>query len=262
MKRFILTINLILLICLQTLAQSDFKPGYIILDNNKIENGLIKSGDKRDNYSKCVFKPEPESEEKVFLPDEIMGYRFIDGKYYISQNLDSINNNKIFVEYVFDGIVDLYYYFDNSGDHYYIQKNNKRLKELKNDVRKITAKAPLSAGISQYYAENSPIQYEKESKEYIGILKFYFQDNPETMRKADYVSFNINSLIDISEAYHNAVCPEDECINYVKKKTKIIFGFGPVAGLSYSNISFSKNTPTYKFDDNYPKSREYHLAHS
>ena len=140
-----------------------------------------------------------------------MGYRFIDGKYYISQNLDSINN-KVFVEFVFDGIVDLYYYFDNSGDHYYIQKNNNRLKELKNDVRKITSKAPPSAGIAQYHAENSPVQYEKESKEYIGILKIYFQDNPETMKKTDYVSFNLNSLIDTSEAYHNAVCPGEECI--------------------------------------------------
>ncbi len=221
-------------------TQPNFKPGFVIFDDNRIENGLIKSENKKDHFSRCIFKLNTDSEETVFYPGDIKGYRFDEGKYYISQRLDSLNvdssnTDKTFIEFLFDGIVDVFYYQDFT-DHYYIRKDGNKLKELKNDKRRVSSTTPITASISQHEMELNPISYEKESKEYIGILKVYFQNSPETIKKTDYVSFNVNSLLDISEDYHKAVCPDVECINYVKKKTDIIFKFGPVAGISYSKI--------------------------
>jgi hypothetical protein len=246
MIKILLTLCLSGLLFLESFSQN-FLPGYIITNDNTIIDGLINYGDKRQNFNRCVFIKDESSDRITLLPGDIKGYRFTDGKYFLSMKADSTASKSIFMEYLFDGIVDLYYCADNEGDHYYISKNGSSLSELRNDTR-IIRSATQKAGISSHYSENNLTSYEKESKEYIGTLKVFFQDSPAVMRTADNTSLNVNSLLKISQDYHTDVCPGEECIIYSKKETRLRISFGPFIGISFSNISFTKNTPAFWFD--------------
>lgn len=228
-------------------SQSDFIPGYIIKNDNTVLNGLIDYGNKKSNYTKCVFQKDKSSEKITYSPDELKGYRYDGGKYYVSMKPDSSYTSNVFLEYLFDGIVNLYYFYNDAGDHYYISRDGLKLTELRNDLRKFYA-VPNKTGVSKLYAELTPVLYEKESKEYIGTLKTFFQDSQKTMKDADNTSLNINSLIRISENYHNEVCPNEECIAYSKRPLKVKVGFGPLVGYTISRITTSEVAPPYLFE--------------
>lgn len=74
----------------------------------------------------CRFK-DNNGEEQEFLPAGIQGYRFIDSKYYISLE---VNGRNVFLEYLINGKVSIYYLRDDAGDHYYIDKEGEVMKEI------------------------------------------------------------------------------------------------------------------------------------
>ena len=112
---------------------------------------------------------------------------------------------KLFLEYLIHGKVDIYYYRDESGEHYFAQKGDDRLVPLTNDEK-------------SHYANG--IEYLQESNQYIGMLKYLFQESPEVSRETESVTLDHKSLIKISKKYHNAVCTDEQCIIYEKKIPK------------------------------------------
>lgn len=229
MKRIIPVSFLLTFIFINCFSQRDFQNGYIIKNNRDTVFGLLKYGRNYENTLKCLFRANPESQVQTFYPNDIVAYRFEDGKYFISGKPNQSDTSMIFLEFLFDGIVDLYDYFDKDGVHYLIRKENGELKELKSEKR-IT----IENGVS----------YEREYKEYIGVLKTLFKDSPSTVKKADNVSLSINPLIQLSEDYHREVCPSEECITYEKRKVKIEFSFGLIGGISSSGISIIETQRT------------------
>ncbi|MCJ7447224.1 MAG: PorT family protein [Bacteroidales bacterium] len=221
MKRAISASILITFVFFQCYSQSDLRNGYVILNNNDTIFGLINNGSKKENSLKCVFARDPKSEKITYYPGDIRVYRFTDSKYYISRAINPSDTEKVFLEFMFDGIIDLYYYYD-MGDHYLAEKNNSGLKELKNETitKRINDK-----------------QYVQESKEYIGILKVLYKESPAIANKVESLSLDHNSLIQITEDYHNAVCPDEGCITYSKRKINAELSFGPLTGITFSHLS-------------------------
>lgn len=248
MKKIITISFFIASLFIDCYSQPGLMKDYVITNNNDTIFGLIKSGGKKENFLKCVFIKDNESEKVIYNPNDIKAYRFADSKYYVSRKIKSSDTVKIFLEIMFDGIVDLYYYYDDQGDHYFISKQDSDLAELKNEIRKVYIVTELP-GIARVYSENTPTLYEKESKEYIGLLKTFLIDSPTSMKKAESILLSHNPLIKIAEDYHNEVCTDENCIIYAKKKVKIEFSFGPIIGVSFSEISFYKNSPILLFDE-------------
>lgn len=90
-KSKFLSINLILIsISFFATSQEDFHEGYII--NNKLDTikGFIDQNS--DNFYKCKFKFGNNSDIKTFAPSEIKGFRFLNGKYFISKKIKIINS--------------------------------------------------------------------------------------------------------------------------------------------------------------------------
>lgn len=247
MQKSILILVLLNLMILSCFSQSNFKIGYIITNSNDTVVGLIKNNGKNANSLKCIFIEESKSERITYFPNDIKAYKFTTGKYYISKTIASRDNEKMFIEFLFDGIKDLYYYSDISGDHYLIENIESDLIELKNEKMIVTA-VNRQAGISSYYSELTPAKYEKESKEYIGVLKNLFIDGPATMKKVESISLSQNSLVDIAQDYHNEVCPDEVCTNYTKRNTKVEFRYGPIAGISFSQISYKATGASFNLD--------------
>ncbi len=212
MKKALLLIVLINLILLSN-AQKDLRKGYIITNSNDTLQGMINFKGDMQNSVQCEFYAD-ENTNKVYYPFEIKGYRFIDGKYYVSKNVeeDSINH-KIFAEYLVSGRKDLFYFRDPSGYHYMLTKNENTLIVMphKEEIVKIKGK-----------------DYLPEPTRHIGYLKAYFSDCPEIFDEIEQIQYpDTKKLIAVTKDYHDRVCGENSCIIYRKIKPKIKMGIEP-----------------------------------
>lgn len=189
-------------------AQTDFRPGYIIKTIGDTIFGQIDYRSDLLMSKVCKFK-DGESDIKEYHPNDIISFKFVDSKYYVSRE---INNRQVFLEYLIKGKINIYYMRDDNGDHYYLDKENVKLTEI-----------PYEEGIKYIDAEDEQVFYNSkkpvfyESKKHIGLLNYYMQDAPEFLSRIQSVKKpEHRSLIKLAEDYHNAVCEGEKCIIYEK----------------------------------------------
>ncbi|ANW97362.1 hypothetical protein AXE80_14125 [Wenyingzhuangia fucanilytica] len=234
MKKQHLWVLILVLNVLQVFSQTDFREGYLINKSNDTIYGLIDYKGNRANAMKCVYKKNIHSNSVTYTPEDINGYRFKNSKYYVSKSIVIDNKpTQLFLEYLINGIVDIYYYMNYNDRFYFISDENDQLHELKINENEFHRNGKL---------------YKKDSKEYIGVLKYIFQDSPKISKETEKTTLNHKSLINISLKYHNEVCKGDECIIYEKKVSKTKQSFGILTGInllshakSKKNIYYTKN---------------------
>ncbi len=219
-----------------SIAQYDFGPGFIITKTNDTIYGFVDLQTNAKNAWQCNFKTTEKGIIQGFSPDDIIAYRFTDGKYYVAREIKHLGSTrKVFLEYLVDGIADLFYFYDNEQDYYFIEKDSTGLVELSNE--------PLEINVSksdQYRTTDGKL-YSVESEKYKGVLRYFYQDDPALSSQIDYSRFGNKSLIKITENYHNHVCADQKCIVYEKDLQRVFF-IGPKVGYRYSrlNINFSQ----------------------
>ncbi|MFL1010916.1 hypothetical protein [Flavisericum labens] len=227
MMKYVLLAGVTLLNIFGLLAQSDFRKGYVILNENDTVFGLLDYKGNKNNSKKCIYKQNFNSERQIFTPYDIIGYRFIDSKYYVSKPVNIEGEvRRLFLEYLINATVDVYYFRDLDGDHYYVEDDLGNFIELKNSEKEVVI---------------NDKKYVKESNEFVGVLKVVFKESPTVSKKAQSTSLNHKSLIDITTDYHNEICPNEECIVYEKKLDRIPNKFGVVLGVNGMSISESAN---------------------
>ena len=199
-------------------CQKGFLPGYVISNDFDTIYGFIDMKSNYHNSMFCEFRQEENSEPKTYNPGEIRGFRIENTKFYVSRKITINGGEKtVFLEYLVNGIVNLYYLKDIATDYYFIEKDGV-LNQLTNE--EIAVKV-------------GDVSYTRESKKYIGILNFLFKDSPQTLRKIPATGFGYNSLISITKDYHNNVCKNLECIDYTKS-TKVKIRLEPYLGIRLS----------------------------
>jgi len=224
----------------ETSAQTDFRPGYIITNEFDTIHGLIDyRGDIR-NCKVCLFKNESQYQTVTYQPGEILAYRFAGSKYYISKVLptDSLKE-PVFAEYLVDGIVDLFYYADNTRSYYFIEQENGKITEL--DIKK--KERDEIDGIKGNYV----FIYKK----YIGLLKVVFNKCPGLFPEIDHAELTHKSLAGITKKYHDYICDDQQCIQYVKEIPKAFVNLCIYTGINHSKINISSGD---FFSQNYEKS--------
>jgi len=249
MRQFLILITLFVIIVNNCFSQDNWQSGYIIKNKNDTIYGLIdNSKDSKKNSSKCYFKKDATSEVQVFNPKDLLAYRFIDGKFFITKKIALSNNDSnqisaiksvkieeiggidsvqtVFLEFLIQGKVNVYHYRDDyNEDHYFIEKDGV-LSELKN-----TRETQV--------ADNKEAITEK--KEYIGLLTYVMQD---ANMQSDILESELypESLINIAKKYHNKVCTNEKCIVYEKAIKPVHIVWGVYGGLSYNSINFGDHT--------------------
>lgn len=205
-------------------AQTDFRPGYIINQDRDTLYGEVDYRGPLLMGKICKFKNK-ESVVSEFFPNDISSFRFIDSKYYVSKE---INHQKVFLEYLVKGKVNIYYLRDEVGDHYYIDKEGVPLTEI-----------PYEEEIR--YVDDRQVRYKTTA--HIGVLKYYMQDAPElqyqinSMKKPEH-----QNLIKLAEDYHAALYKGEQYIVYEESRPliKILPEF--VGGVvRYSNVEDLKD---------------------
>lgn len=206
-------------------GQNDWAPGYIIKNQGDTLYGYIDNRDSHSNSRQCYFRTGKQSEKQVFSPADISGYRYNNGRFFISKCTENtISCEPVFLEFLIHGSVDMYHYKD-VVDHYYIEKDGE-IHELKNTKE-----------IKKY----NDVNYLKENKEYVGILNALLKD-ADILPQIQKTPFDTKSLIKIAKTYHEKTCSDEACIIYEKTKKPIHVIWGIQAGVSWNKFSFGEET--------------------
>jgi hypothetical protein len=209
--------KLYVIICLSVLlsflacrgyGQGDFRPGYIISKSDTI-HGLIEFRTNGLNSGKCEFKKDANANVEVYSPFDIDSYVLADNRFYVSKTILLKGEEKqVFLEYLINGIVDLYYFSEGVEEFYFIDKNDELI-QLNNDAAVIEG-------------ENGK-KYLKYSNQYKGVLAGLFSDAPGLFIQLSNAKFELNSLVKLTKEYHNMVCDDYACIDYTKLRKRDIF---------------------------------------
>jgi hypothetical protein len=234
MRLIALTAFLVLSCSTIVLSQADFRPGYVVTNQNDTLKGLIDYKGSKANALECRFKADKNSEVRVYRPTEIGSYRFDGSKYFVAKIPYPEVGEVLFLEYLINGTVDIYFFRDAEGDHYLVDKGDGILRKLHGGDQHV-----LVDGAS----------YVRDDKRYVGVLKAVFAESPTIAKRAEESKLNHHSLIKIAKDYHEEVCTTESCIVYEKKLPEKIKSWGISAVVNY-----------YKFivpGDNYPDAIEH-----
>ncbi len=230
---------LLLFISFLSISQTDFRPGYYITWENDTIYGLVDYRGEIRNSAFCEFKKTQKAETQRFSAYEIQAYRFIDSKYYVSKKVKTGDEEKqVFLEFLVNGITNLYYYAEINNPVYFIEDRNGNLIELSNTTK-------------DEFIEGRGLVRRQDFR-YIGVLKATFADCMEIQPDIENIKLEHKSLIKLSKEYHDLVCDGEQCIIYEKQLPVMQIKIAPLAGMSTSFLSFEERQFShFNFNQNF-----------
>lgn len=243
MKKHCLALFLLISCLLTAQAQTKYKPGYIITNNGDTIRGFIDYRTDQTNSKVCHFKNELADKEKSFNPGDIAGYRFTEaGKYYTTKII-SLNGTQrtVFLEYLLQGIMNLYFYSDDTSsqtdgmNYYFFENENGEFVSVK--------KIPDTV-----VKDEEGHQVMNVDKKFRSSFNYIFRDCEPIRKAAANTEFTHQSMIDLTKSYHHLVCKTgEECIEFEttedKHRFKTRFSFyGGFEYAAYSNIFLEANS--------------------
>lgn len=240
MRKLILPGLLLILLTSNLIAQKNFKPGYIITPVGDTVYGYIDYRSDNLNFSRCVFKETEQGEETKYLPGEVRSYYFIGGKFYTTKTIgDSTYQENVFMEYLVNGISDIFYHNGN----FYIEKDDNFVKLTNEDIEIINEEGEKRI---------------TKSNRYKGILKYLYGDCEEIQDDIEKSKLAHKSLIQISSKYHNLMCTTGEdCVIYEKKVKFLSLDVAPIYGILKPEYSIKR----YIWSDHMDLDEDYQILY-
>ena len=228
MKKFYILL-LFLTVTSYAVAQTHYRSGYIITNDNDTIVGLIDYRTEAMLAKGCSFKVNASSNEQIFLPGQIVGFRFTDeGKFFVTREITIKDDNRtVFLEFLVQGIMNLYFYHDRQTDlaYYFFEDENGKMIEV--------SKQPDTEILKDGKTYNKP------DFTYRGKLKYIVRDVESLWTTAEKTEYRHKDMINLTKNYHNQVCNTgEECIVFETKQDKrfklkygIYVGWTPNFGL-------------------------------
>lgn len=190
-------------------GQEEFVAGHIINYKGDTTQGYLYYGSPKSNANFCLFKYSQNDDEVLKLkPGDIKAFRFQDSKYYVSRELDQGDvSGKYFLEYLLDGVIEIYFLAHPFRDYFFIEKDGTFI-ELSDEKRVVR----LENGeyVNQYV------------RPFTGVLNFIMKDAPELSKEIEKISFNHRSIIDLGRKYHDITCTNGEsCLVYYRDQRRL-----------------------------------------
>ncbi|NDW09722.1 outer membrane beta-barrel protein [Dysgonomonas sp. 520] len=224
MKKLLFTLFCVLSI--SSIYSQNYRQGYYITNENDTVRGLIDFRYDAANAKECRFKKTENSDIQTFSPKEIAAYRFVDGFFYVAKDIDTESGSKkVFLQFLVQGTMNLYYYVDDKNYSFYYFENEK------GEVVSITK--------GDDKIRNRLVA---EDNKYKGILKYTFRDYQSITKNIDKLKFEQKEMVGIVKKYHNETCSTGEdCIVFLENKPNnsgLKVQFSVYAGLSFANYKF------------------------
>ena len=231
-KLSVLFITLFLSVMLY--AKGNYENGYIITHQQDTIFGWINLRTNKNNQKRCEFKTDLKLAAKIYFPEDIAGYRFINsGKYYVSREIRlNEKSQKVFLEFLVKGIMNLYYYEEDNNNnndnvsYYFFENQDRKMEVISQKPERV---------------ENMIIYKDYEYRKQILSL---FKDYQPVAQKAYGLNFDQKSMMDVVEEYHNEICTTGESCIIFKNEYPDDMGFRCKFSV-YTGLQLS----TYIFDN-------------
>lgn len=133
----------------------------------------------------CKFKRIGEKKPELFTPKDILAYKLINAKSFLSAEIDG---ELTFVEVIFEGEVDIYFLDDKERDRYFINNEDLGLNELHFETKMVKVEGKT---------------FEKQNTAYKGMLRYYMQDTPRLFNRISKLQTLSRSLLTkLAKDYH------------------------------------------------------------
>jgi hypothetical protein len=207
---------------------AQFRSGYIIENNNDTIYGSIKFEGSITNSGKCKFMSLSDSTTHIFYPGEIKAFRFNEGKYFISREIQ-VNDKMqmVFLEWLIKGRASILTYSPTRSSRYFLLTESDSLIELLNTTKNI---------------EEGRSTYIVQKHEYIGTLTSQFNDYPSIHKDIENIALTSNSLIKIAKEYNDKTCPGEKCLIFEDKNRKVKLQAGLSLSYIYSQLNLNNCT--------------------
>jgi hypothetical protein len=238
---------------IKVFSQENFIEGYVINNNLDTSRGYIDYDAKK--HFICRFKKFGTDSVINFKPFDIIGYRFLNDKYFVSKKIiirKSYNKNQevsynineplsdryitktwyddegyldlnVFLEYLIEGKMKIFYFNNNGVNCYFAENDRDTLIDLTQESVKVY--------------ENGQIFSEIVTETYKNKLRALTQDFPELKNDLNITELNHKNLIKISKDYHNYVCHDNKCIVYEREITPPKLKLTVYGGIGFSATS-------------------------
>lgn len=230
---YILLLFLGLQFPLLSFSKSKEYNGFVVKQNSDTLFGVIKDNGLRRNTISVEFRSEEATEYKEYTIENIKAFRF-SNKFYVEKKTE-IENESVhqFVEFLVDGVVDLYYLKYKKRLYYLLEKENGDQAYINVNFGSVKSEQDL----------NSEKQYRKEN---IAILKKLMGDYPDIWPKVETVYFeNKRSVNNLIADYHNQVCADYSCVDYMKNYEKSIMWIGAGYSIGQPTLTFVNSVGDY-----------------
>jgi hypothetical protein len=205
------------------LAQSDFRPGYIVNLAGDTLSGYVNYKESRTNNKFCLFKIAGEDNAQQFGVDAIRAYGFKSDKAYAAKhiNTNETESAKAFLEVLVKGRLSLYLY----QSRFFVEKEPDQLLELTNKAEEV------------YINDTRVI---RRSNEHIATLNTLMIDCYGQLDKIETVSLSQRSLVTLLKDYNDCVAPGES--NILKDSKKWLVAKVGIAGAANTEtLSFSSS---------------------
>jgi hypothetical protein len=211
---------------------ADFMQGYYITLKGEIVYGAIDFQDVYKRATQCRFKRAGSDSVLTLLPEEIRGYRFAGGRYYVSKAVSLKDGNRnLFIECLVESDLSAFLYKDRKGEHYYLGRSGERLLEV-----------PYKEGLK--YIESKFYTFHTDDHEgwnyyhtigHIPLLEKQLADVPAlTERIKRLKHLNRHNFTNLISDYNTLRCNSAACVAYKTTEPSIrIAMIEPVCGLAW-----------------------------
>lgn len=200
-------------------AQGDFRPGYIIRDNEDSIAGFVSYGTEKSNTRQCFFKEKKNVKYTAFTAAEIKRYGFVDDKTYVSMTLpqewareiDEFPQEKVFLKSLVTGPLGLYRY----QKYYLLEKNGLVLLPFPTDI------------MIETESDGRAI---KQDRRYIDVINSFIEHAQLSANKAAYSEDDLSGIIEkynLSQGHRRSE----------KSKPAVALGVGVAAGYLTSKLT-------------------------
>lgn len=223
MTRFLFTTLLIIYSLAPTklISQDRFMQGWIVNQKNDTIRGLVEYQLAHEIVQGVKFKPLSHASATYYDPDEIQGFGFINGRYFIAKEVNSngLVNQKVFVDVLVSGLANLYRLGKN-----FLLETDEKIHPLVEETREVI---------------DQNVYYEHKDKKYVGTLNYVLrQCSDDGLRKRiQSAKLNENSLVTIVDQYNRCKTGTSKIIKVTNSKETVI-RYSIIGGVAKSQMKF------------------------
>jgi hypothetical protein len=206
----------LLALSVSSLAQSDFRKGFIVTHDKDTVFGFADFHDGVKAFSSCNFKRTENGESQTYKPADILGYGFVDDRHFVTRSVPANGGaEEVFMEVMVEGPVTLF----RLRETFWVQKQGQDILELRKVEKEV------------YVDKRS---YTKYVNEYIGTLNILLADCAALRDEIQDLEFRIRPLTKLIASYNS--CQQPEVKVQKAKKPWIKANAGIAVGMDASNL--------------------------